>query len=71
MSKRQFLCVLGVWVAIFLFLGFPEVWHNILAVITGLVIIFVAYRLPRESIKNTSGETNSVKANQTFVENNK
>jgi hypothetical protein len=35
----------GVWVAVFLFLGFPSAWNKIFAVITGLLIIAAAYRL--------------------------
>ena len=46
MSKRQLLCVLGVWVMIFLFLGVPSSWHKIAAIISGVVIIAIAYNLP-------------------------
>ena len=46
MSKRQLLCLLGVWVMIFLFLGLPSTWHRAIAVITGLLVIIVAYNLP-------------------------
>ena len=46
MSKRQYLCVLGVWTTVFLFFGFPSSWHKILAVITGLIIIGIAMTLP-------------------------
>jgi hypothetical protein len=46
MSKRQLLCVLGVWVMIFLFLGLPSSWHEIIAVVTGLIIVAVSYTLP-------------------------
>jgi hypothetical protein len=57
MSKRQLLCLLGVWVAIFLFLGLPSMWHRILAVITGLVIVCVSYTLP--GTHSTTSKTNS------------
>lgn len=40
--------VLGVWVMFFLFLGVPQGWKEILAVITGILIIGVAYRLAPE-----------------------
>lgn len=46
MSKRQLLCLLGVWVAVFLFLGLPSSWHLAIAVITGLLIVIIAYTLP-------------------------
>lgn len=54
MSKRQFLMLIGVWVAVFLFLGFPLLWHKIIAVVSGLVIIMMAYRLPSTMQKDTS-----------------
>ena len=38
--------LIGVWIMIFLFLGFPIGWEQVLALITGLVIIIVAYRMP-------------------------
>ena len=35
----------GVWVILFLFLGFPSAWDKILAVATGLIIVSIAYRM--------------------------
>ena len=71
MSKRQWLCVLGVWVMIFLFLGIPSVWHKIVALISGIVIIAIALRLPAER-KSSPVISTSVKSPETpiFVENN-
>ena len=63
MSKRQWLCILGVWVMVFLFLGFPSTWHKIIAILSGLIIIAIAYNLPQEQ-KKTSGN------GSVFVENN-
>ncbi|MEK7213630.1 MAG: hypothetical protein AAB637_00730 [Patescibacteria group bacterium] len=65
MSKRQWLCVLGVWVMVFLFLGVPSFWHKIFALISGIIIIFISYNLPSEERSNTSYSSS------TFVENNK
>ena len=45
MSKRQVLIVLGVLVMIFLFLGFPPEWDKILALVFGLLIIVVSFRI--------------------------
>lgn len=59
MSKRQWLCVLGVWVMVFLFLGVPSLWHKILALVTGLVIVAIAYNVPQER-KSSSSSTDSV-----------
>lgn len=41
--------ILGLLIIIFLFLGLPDSLDKILAVIVGLLVIFVAYRMPPES----------------------
>lgn len=66
MSKRQWLTLLGVWIMVFLFLGVPSLWHKILALISGLIIILIAYNLPADSRKekNSGPETTS-----SFIEN--
>lgn len=64
MSKRQWLCILGFWVAVFLFLGVPPFWDKIIAGITGVIIIIVAYNLPHEK-KQSNSYTDS-----SFTENN-
>ena len=56
---------MGVWVMVFLFLGFPIGWHKIILAVSGLIIIAIAYNLPQEQ----SNVVNS--SNSTFVENNK
>ncbi len=48
MSKRQLLMLLGILVISFLFLGLPFIFDRILAVIVGLIVVAVAYRLPPE-----------------------
>lgn len=35
--------VIGAWVAVFLFLGFPPAWDYVFAVISGLALIVTAY----------------------------
>ncbi len=44
MSKRQLSALLGFWVIIFLFLGFPIAWDKWIAIVTGVLVILVAYR---------------------------
>lgn len=62
MSKRQWLCIMGVWVMVFLYLGFPIGWHKIILIISGLIIIAIAYNLPQE-------HSNIIKdSNSSFVE---
>jgi cell division protein FtsW (lipid II flippase) len=61
MSKRQLSAILGFWVMIFLFLGFPtKVWDQWIAVVTGLLIILVAYKKTPKA---------KVSSNPSFVEN--
>ncbi len=44
MSKRQFLIILGVWVMVFLFLGFPPEWDKIFGLVVGVLIIIIAFK---------------------------
>jgi|GEM_PF-6460349 len=58
MSKRQILVLLGVWVGVFLFLGLPSGWLDALGVVTGVVLIALAYSLGSEpSRTNTTDNT--------------
>jgi hypothetical protein len=61
MSKRQWLSILGVWVMVFLFLGFPSYSHEVIALITGIIIIAISYNLPAEN-------KNIAQNNSSFVE---
>lgn len=45
MSKRQILIVIGLWTMAFLFLGFPSSWDKVLALVTGLILVIMAYSL--------------------------
>lgn len=45
--------LLGVWVIVFMFLGFPQNWQKILAVITGVYMIILAYSLGSDAPKTT------------------
>ncbi len=48
---------------IFLFLGVPSLWHMIIALVTGIIIVAVAYNLPHEKSKQSGNGS-------VFVENN-
>jgi TRAP-type C4-dicarboxylate transport system permease small subunit len=56
MSKRQWLIIFGVIVAILPFLGFPSSWIAVLSVIIGILIVFIAYRIQPNSISKNSKE---------------
>jgi hypothetical protein len=45
MNKEKILIILGVWVAVLPYLGFPYSLKNILFSITGLGIIYLSYLL--------------------------
>ena len=45
MSQRQWIVIIGAWVMVFLFLGLPQSWEKVLAILTGVVIIAFAYRI--------------------------
>ncbi len=57
MSKRQWLCLFGVWFSLFLFLGFPSSWHKPIAVISGLIIVGISYNIPHERKTNKNSES--------------
>jgi hypothetical protein len=63
MSKRQLSALLGLWVIVFLFLGFPSSWDKWIAVITGILIILVAYRKVQK--KNPVSDSVFVQSNST------
>lgn len=46
--------LVGVWVMFFLFLGLPQYLHKILAVITGVGLIFLGYKSEFETPTNTN-----------------
>jgi len=48
MLRARMILLIGVWVAILPYLGFPYLWKNVLFTITGLGIIFLALVLFKE-----------------------
>ena len=75
MSKKQLLIILGVWMMVFLFLGFPSYLDKILSLITGILVILVALKfasntkpvpasqMPFKEYKNASHLSNTNNAN--------
>ncbi len=43
MRKERTLFIMGFWVALLPFLGFPNNWRKILFIITGLLLIYLSY----------------------------
>lgn len=56
MRKERTLLILGVWVSVLSFLGFPNSWSKFLFIVTGLALVYLAYlfykqakaRIPKE-----------------------
>lgn len=48
MRKERILLVLGIWVALLPYLGFPYSWKNIILTISGLAIVYYSYTLYKE-----------------------
>lgn len=60
MRKARILLVLGIWIMILPYLGFPYSWKNILTTLSGLGLIYVSFILYKES------KTREVKKEKTF-----
>jgi len=66
MRKEKTLLIIGLWVALLSFLGFPNTWRKVLFVLTGLAIMYLAYLFYLEiKAKRTSDLNHS----QAFVDN--
>lgn len=66
MRKERTLFIMGFWVALLPFLGFPNSWRKILFIITGLLLIYLSYLFyleTRRRIKKTREDT------ENFVDN--
>jgi len=66
MRKEKALFVLGIWIIIFPFLGFPNVWKMILLIVTGFMIIYIAYLFKFQNKSTIEKIENHVKS---FVDN--
>ncbi|KKT20095.1 MAG: hypothetical protein UW02_C0001G0008 [Candidatus Nomurabacteria bacterium GW2011_GWB1_43_7] len=66
MRKARILLVLGVWVTILPYLGFPYSWKDILTTVSGLALIYFSFVLYREY----KAKENQEKTFDNFSENN-
>jgi hypothetical protein len=64
MRKEKTLLVLGVWVAVLPFLGFPDSWRTVFFVLSGFALIYLSYIFYQES--RVRKESNDSK---TFIDN--
>lgn len=66
MRKEKTLFIIGLWVVILPFLGFPVIGRKILLIITGLALIYLSYLFYLEVKVRLSKDINNSK---TFVDN--
>jgi hypothetical protein len=48
MWKARIFLILGVWITVLPYLGFPYSWKDVLTTLSGLGLIYVSYMLYRE-----------------------
>jgi hypothetical protein len=68
MSKPRILLILGIWVTILPYLGFPNSWKDVLYTITGLGLLGLSYFLYRDyKIKeDKNGDFDNFRENSDF-----
>lgn len=66
MRKERTLFIIGVWVAILPFLGFPNSWRKVLFVLTGFTLFYLAYLFYLEVKSRNSKDSSHSSA---FVDN--
>jgi hypothetical protein len=73
MIKSRIFLILGIWVAVLPYLGFPYSWKDVLFTITGFVLIYLSYVLYREyKEKEISQKTfDNFRENNNFDKNEK
>lgn len=70
MSKDVAIIVLGIWIAIVPFLGFPGLWETIIYVVSGLGVVLMTFLLRRDIILYVSRITDRKrKSTDVYVEN--
>ncbi len=70
MRRERILLILGIWVAVLPYLGFPYSWKNVLFSISGLILIYYSYVFYKEfKIKeHREKKRNRVRPQDTFEE---
>jgi hypothetical protein len=43
MRKEKTLFIIGIWIIILPYLGFPEAWRKVLFLLTGIATMYLAY----------------------------
>jgi len=66
MRKEKTLLIIGLWIIILPFLGFPDIWRKIFFILTGISIMYLAYLFYLEFRVRQAKNINHSK---TFVDN--
>ena len=66
MRKERTLFIIGIWVAVLSELGIPQSFREVLFIITGVAIFYIAYLYYLESKARLNKEENRIKS---FVDN--
>ncbi len=51
MRRERILLILGIWVAILPYLGFPYSWKRILFTLSGMGLVYISYSIYHENKK--------------------
>lgn len=66
MRKEKTLFIIGLWVMVLPFLGFPKTWRTVLFVVTGVALVYLTYLFYMESKTRLTKSEDQAK---TFVDN--
>lgn len=66
MRKEKTLLIIGLWVVVLPFLGFPSSWRAILYVLTGICLMYLSYLFYEETKARLSKIDNQTKS---FIDN--
>lgn len=69
MRRAKTFFILGIWVAVLPYLGFPYIWKNILFSISGVILSIMGFMIYREhrAMQNDGGTFDNFSENQNFV----
>lgn len=59
MRRERILLILGIWVAVLPYLGFPYFWKNILFSISGIILIYQSYIIHKATKEKEERESAS------------
>jgi len=66
MRKEKTLFIIGIWIIILPFLGFPDTWRKIFFIITGFMLVYLSYIYYQQAKSSISKNENRSK---TFIDN--